>query len=233
MKGRVICIVAIVLCMGFFATKAYLSGGPVKTIPKPIVRDKAGWYDVARGTTAENLGHMIPAEYDATPFPWGLKSTATLSTEKLTSFTGQITVYDPKDQYSYLELEFVNGILGPDQPPDSQEALSRGTHHLIWKPRGSTIADIAKRLPIGAEMRYFVHFSPDDKVKLPRDAHLLANFTGFITIRDKMPESSFQLLNGKVESQSLTKPGSGGSSFFIEERKEMSWFEQLTNQFKP
>ena len=233
MKGRVICIVAIILCLGYFGTMAYRSGVPVKTIPKPIVRDKTGWYDVARGTTVENLGHMIPAEYDANPFPWGLKSTSTLTPEQLKPFTGQITIYDPKDQYSYLELEFVKGILGPNQPPDSQAYLSKEFHHPIWKPMGSTITEIAKRLPIGAEMRYFVHFSPDDKVKLPRDAHLLANFTGFITIRDKMPESSFQLLNGKVESQSLTKPGSGGSSFFIEERKEMSWFEQLTNQFKP
>ena len=226
-------MITIVLCIVFFATKIYLSNVPVKTIQKPISRDKTGWYDVPRGTTAQDLGYMIPAEYDATPFPWGLKSTATLTTEQLMSFTGEITVYDPKDQYSYLELEFVNGILGPKQPPDSQEALSRGTHHLIWKPRGSTIAEIAKRLPVGAEMRYFVHFSPDDKIKLPKDACLLADFTGFVCIRGKMPESSFQFLNGKVESQSLTTPGSGGSSFFIEERKQMSWFEELLGKLRP
>ena len=237
MKVRLIGIISltvVLLGLGYVAFQTSRRPAIVKKVPKPVKRDPKGWYEVPRGTTVEDLGLMVPAEFEATPYPWGLQLTSKLTPEQLKTFTGQITVYDPRDQYSYLELEFMNGSLGPDQPPDSQEGLSKGTSHRIWKLKGKTIADIGRNLPEGAEMRFFIHFGPEDKVKLPRDAHLLAHFTGFVTSRGKCPESSFELLDGKVESQSVTNPGpgGGGATFIIEERKELTWLERITENVK-
>src|SRR4051812_34897510 len=109
MKVRLVSLIALTIVLlgfGYVAFRISRKPATFKRVLKPVKRDPKGWYDVPRGTTIEDLGHMVPAEYKATPYPWGLEPTSKLTAERLKTFTGQIIIYDPGDQYSYLELEF-------------------------------------------------------------------------------------------------------------------------------